>query len=588
MADTFTPEQIAQILEEFFKVVGTRKYIGERYVPIFGRKGEESIQWDNSAPYEPLTIVLYQGNSYTSRQYVPIGVDITNQEFWALTGNYNAQIENAIAIANNAQTDIDTLLPKADFSAENTVKKYIDENPTRILTFDTVADMQAATDLHVGMTCHTNGFHASGDGGAAYYTVSASGTANGMDVLTLQDGLFATMIVTEPCVTPEMFGAYGDGVHDDLQVLSYCINKSSKISGNKNYKISDTLVIQDLSKKDIRIENLISQSQSAAIHVKKSSYGNLLVNRLSAISGYGVFLIPDNDTREGIVFSTFTFNNITSLYTALMLDDNQNGYINYCSIYGYQFRTTDITYSIMSVHSTQTSYYWCNQINFYNIWFCIGKNVYLDNCDNISFINCGFESIADTGIVFDNSRTCKVTNCRIEATANYVFSFKRNAYNNVISGVPAFKFNKVDTSELTGVISNYVYNALYDNSNNPIAIKGKTTYYTKTFAPIPDGFIKDTLYLTENTVLSNNNRLYNKFNTALNTDITLTLTSIYTFDGINQIIVNNRAQRLKVYDSFGALIFDGANHSASNYLIIFINGTATSNTVSIIELISAP
>lgn len=93
MTNPFTPEQISQILEEFFKVVGARQYIGARYVPIFGRKGEESIEWDNSAPYEPLTIVLYQGNSYTSRQYVPVGVEITNQEFWAITGNYNAQVE---------------------------------------------------------------------------------------------------------------------------------------------------------------------------------------------------------------------------------------------------------------------------------------------------------------------------------------------------------------------------------------------------------------------------------------------------------------------------------------------------------------
>ena len=93
MPDTFTPEQNSQILEEFFKVVGTRQYIGARYVPIFGRKDEESIEWDNTAPYEPLTIVLYQGNSYTSRQFVPVGVEITNQEFWALTGNYNAQVE---------------------------------------------------------------------------------------------------------------------------------------------------------------------------------------------------------------------------------------------------------------------------------------------------------------------------------------------------------------------------------------------------------------------------------------------------------------------------------------------------------------
>lgn len=142
MPDTFTPEQISQILEEFFRVVGTRQYIGARYVPIFGRKGETSIEWDNTAPYEPLTIVLYQGNSYTSRQYVPVGVEITNQEFWAVTGNYNAQIEvyrrdtaaalataeDAQESANNAQNDIDTLLPKSNFSAQNTVKKYVDDS----------------------------------------------------------------------------------------------------------------------------------------------------------------------------------------------------------------------------------------------------------------------------------------------------------------------------------------------------------------------------------------------------------------------------------------------------------------------------
>lgn len=93
MPNSFTPAEISQILEAFFDAVGTRQYIGARYVPIFGRKGEESIVWDNTAPYEPLTIVLYQGNSFTSRQYVPEGVEITNEEFWAETGNYNAQIE---------------------------------------------------------------------------------------------------------------------------------------------------------------------------------------------------------------------------------------------------------------------------------------------------------------------------------------------------------------------------------------------------------------------------------------------------------------------------------------------------------------
>lgn len=70
-----------------------KQYVGARYVPIFGRKNETTIYWDNSKPYEPLSIVLYQGNSFTSKQYVPKGVEITDEEYWALTGNYNAQVE---------------------------------------------------------------------------------------------------------------------------------------------------------------------------------------------------------------------------------------------------------------------------------------------------------------------------------------------------------------------------------------------------------------------------------------------------------------------------------------------------------------
>ena len=119
---SFTDNEINQIIEAFLDMTTERQYIGARYVPLFGRKDEESIEWDNTGEYEPLTIVLYQGNSYTSRQYVPVGVDITNLTYWANTGNYNAQVEayrrEAIAIANK--------IPENEFDEEHTVKDYID------------------------------------------------------------------------------------------------------------------------------------------------------------------------------------------------------------------------------------------------------------------------------------------------------------------------------------------------------------------------------------------------------------------------------------------------------------------------------
>lgn len=68
---------------------GVREYIGARYVPVFANPPE----WNDTRGYEPLTIVLHEGNSFTSTQYVPSGVDIKNTEYWLETGNWNAQIE---------------------------------------------------------------------------------------------------------------------------------------------------------------------------------------------------------------------------------------------------------------------------------------------------------------------------------------------------------------------------------------------------------------------------------------------------------------------------------------------------------------
>lgn len=80
------------------------QYIGARYVPMFA----EPIDWDIKKPYSPLTIVYHQGNSYTSKQSVPANTDINNSTYWALTGNYNAQIDQYRAEVVAAKTGADT------------------------------------------------------------------------------------------------------------------------------------------------------------------------------------------------------------------------------------------------------------------------------------------------------------------------------------------------------------------------------------------------------------------------------------------------------------------------------------------------
>lgn len=63
-------------------------YVGMRYVPLFDG------DWNSEKDYEPLTVVNMEGNSYTSKTFVPAGVNpVGNIDYWAESGNYNAQIE---------------------------------------------------------------------------------------------------------------------------------------------------------------------------------------------------------------------------------------------------------------------------------------------------------------------------------------------------------------------------------------------------------------------------------------------------------------------------------------------------------------
>ena len=62
-------------------------YIGNRYVPIV--VGE----WDKNKSYENLSIVTYSGTSYTSTKNVPVGVEISDTDYWVMSANYNAQVE---------------------------------------------------------------------------------------------------------------------------------------------------------------------------------------------------------------------------------------------------------------------------------------------------------------------------------------------------------------------------------------------------------------------------------------------------------------------------------------------------------------
>ena len=95
--------------------MANRQYIGARYVPKF-YEGSNGSNWENGVSYEPLTVVQYLNDSYTSKKPVPvnIGNPANNPNYWAHTGAYNAQVEQYKEEVEEAIENFDTFVDNTE------------------------------------------------------------------------------------------------------------------------------------------------------------------------------------------------------------------------------------------------------------------------------------------------------------------------------------------------------------------------------------------------------------------------------------------------------------------------------------------
>lgn len=85
-------------------------YIGKRVVPVV------CGNWDINTPYEMLSIVLDTAtkHSYISRREVPIGIPITNTDYWSL---WTVSLETA-AIAPEMAAEIQANLKAVQYDQQ--------------------------------------------------------------------------------------------------------------------------------------------------------------------------------------------------------------------------------------------------------------------------------------------------------------------------------------------------------------------------------------------------------------------------------------------------------------------------------------
>lgn len=259
-------------------------YIGARYVPkIVG-------EWSADVAYEPLTVVLYQGTSYTSITYVPKGIipGDNTQQYWALTGNYNAQVEMYRQDVEKVKLELNELKQNITYS------------------FETAQDMKLFTQFEDGNIILTNGYLAPNDNGEAIYVVQPLNPNIERPYIQLNSNLMAVMQNT-PIANIASVGAIRGSDISTLLPKLFKVSKTINLNGLVT-KCNNVSLPNDITIINGTLEN-DGQNIFNASDVTNVTLKNIIFDGISQ-GEQGVNLNSCNNIEIcGCIFRNFTTQN---------------------------------------------------------------------------------------------------------------------------------------------------------------------------------------------------------------------------------------------------------------------------------------
>lgn len=122
-----------------------------------------------------------------------------------------------------------------DGTLENILSKYIDEKIPKV--FNTVEEMKASN-LISGNKAKTLGYYKINDNGSAYYYITDEKPTTGY-YETLNNGLYAILIIKDNTINVNQIGAYGDGIHDDTEKIQKAFDIFKLNTDEKQQNYSD-------------------------------------------------------------------------------------------------------------------------------------------------------------------------------------------------------------------------------------------------------------------------------------------------------------------------------------------------------------
>lgn len=213
-----------------------------------------------------------------------------------------------------------------DGTLQEIITTYIQSNVA--WTFDSVADMQASTNLIAGSFAQTLGYYNAYDGGGALYKIEdSSDTVDGGSVIDLDD-LQAKLIVKNATVDIRQFGAKGDDSTDNTTAIQNAINYAQTndykvFIGNGTYQ-TDRVTITST----VHIEGVGYESVLKSIADNSNGCVIRILNIGTFKTELNCFKIDGNKTNNaGVVNGIFIHNEASSL------DNDRYTFIHDLTIY---------------------------------------------------------------------------------------------------------------------------------------------------------------------------------------------------------------------------------------------------------------
>lgn len=466
------------------------------FVALNTIKYADPIQWNITTQYEANTVVVdpQTGTAYISSKAVPAGVALTNTEYWSviftldiISANKNLTLrdDGSNVLATFASAAGDWLLWNGTLYK---VSQTINVNEAYVAGYnlDRYTIEQFIDDLKTDLVSEIDDLK-----------TEIIGYIGDLDNLTTTDKTNLVSAINELVsinnnnkyyVTPEEFGAVGDGSTDDTTALQSAIDSGYPvILKEKKYRITDTLIV-DISKASLRGTSARSKiyadfsTSKPAIQIYTTATGSVfdMSEEDVQIGNFAIEGVLNTKVADGIQISDIVGGTYESRISHLKLYKITYKDIRRCTILGSHvwycyfecLMSLRALYSLYTIDNTDTG----EAITFNNCFFA---NSYLYTNINMLFNSCSFhysQSVPDqeidgykVSLAFESK--CVFTDCHFEQLSTDSESTTNNRGIglyfkgiNTMLGCEFITDNRAAVAEATIYVANSTTNNLNESS----------------------------------------------------------------------------------------------------------------------------